>query len=108
MRDWSTIDVYFVERETSVFQARCREVNIMTSHNSLNNENEISADMAGKDKADDVSDFATAEVSSDANEFGASIDSGIEAAKVAASPVIHGARGVFMRNGRSRRPSSIL
>ena len=75
----------------------------MTNNSSPYNDRNAVA--AGKDNADDLSDFATAEAPSHTDEFVASIDNGLE---TTSGPVIDGARIVFVRNGRGRRVSHIL
>ncbi len=77
----------------------------MTNNSSPHNDNDRNAVVAGEDKADDQSDFATADVYSITREFKASSD---EAAKVAQNPEINSEHVVFIRNGRGRRGSSIL
>lgn len=77
----------------------------MNNNSSPYNDNNKNAAADGEDQSDALSSFATAAVVSLTREFGASIDNGIEAAK---APAIDGARVVFARNGRGRRPSSIL
>lgn len=73
----------------------------MTNNSSPHNDNDRNAVVAGENKPDDQSDFATAEVYS----IGASID---ETAKVAQTPAINSKHIVFIRNGRGRRGSRIL
>ncbi len=75
------------------------------NNNSSPNDNDRNAAAAGEDQSDALSAFATAEVVSYPQRFGASIDNNIEATK---APEIDDAHVVFIRNGRGRRPSSIL